>query len=102
VSHLNCLIARYGGDEFGVILPNINHDQTQEIMIKICDNVVKEKIPFNALLHGLKDGAIKVEYVTIRGVSQTIMPTEKTSPEILFRQIQAKLNPEDRIRLWVN
>jgi GGDEF domain-containing protein len=102
VSHLNCLTARYGGDEFGIILPNINHDQAEEIMITICNNVVKEKIQFNALLHGLKDGAIHAKYVTIRVAGQIVIPTEKTSPKILFREIQEKLNPGDRPRLWVN
>lgn len=102
VSHLNCLTTRYSSDEFAVILPNIHHDQAEEIMNKICDNIVKEKIPYNAILHGLKDGSIKVEYVTIRGVGKTVIPTEKTSPEIVFKDIYTKLNPSDRIRLWIN
>ena len=39
------LVARYGGDEFAVVLPNTSQVKAHEFAKEICENIVKQSIP---------------------------------------------------------
>ncbi|WP_017295651.1 diguanylate cyclase domain-containing protein [Geminocystis herdmanii] len=72
VRDIESFIARYGGDEFGIILPNSDENNTKKYGEKITQNIDNAKIAFDS-------PSQNIQYVSVRINGYTIYPQETIS-----------------------
>jgi diguanylate cyclase (GGDEF)-like protein len=70
------LTARYGAEEFAVVLPNTSAEGANVVAREICDGIASLKLPHARSSIG--------PYVTLSGGSATAIPSAHESPDTLI------------------